>query len=254
MIKLFRNIRQNLLNEGKTTKYFKYAIGEIVLVVIGILIALQINNWNQERQNRNINNRLLIKIENELQLNINRLTYLIQFENGYENRIKRNDTLLSILTKSVSPNDVDKVIKNLYSENMPNLYISTYEEMKNTGRLYTIDSKELLKAIETYYKLCERESYYILQINDEVRKHLKTNINEGWFKLQQDYYTQGSEFAIKDNTWLFNPTSKEYNGLIRQIGYANYNLKNTKARLESLIKESEKLQVLIKNELSDRKA
>jgi len=39
MIKFFRNIRQNLLNEGKTTKYFKYAIGEIILVVIGILIA-----------------------------------------------------------------------------------------------------------------------------------------------------------------------------------------------------------------------
>ncbi|WP_229741435.1 DUF6090 family protein, partial [Planktosalinus lacus] len=50
MIKFFRNIRKNLLNEGKTTKYFKYAIGEIILVVIGILIALQINNWN-EREN-----------------------------------------------------------------------------------------------------------------------------------------------------------------------------------------------------------
>jgi len=50
MIKLFRNIRQKLLLEGKTTNYLKYAIGEIVLVVIGILIALQINNWNEERK------------------------------------------------------------------------------------------------------------------------------------------------------------------------------------------------------------
>jgi len=49
MIKLFRNIRQNLIMENKTSKYLKYAIGEIVLVVIGILIALQINNWNQDR-------------------------------------------------------------------------------------------------------------------------------------------------------------------------------------------------------------
>ncbi len=47
MIKFFRNIRKTLLTEGKTSKYFKYAIGEIVLVVIGILIALQINNWNE---------------------------------------------------------------------------------------------------------------------------------------------------------------------------------------------------------------
>ena len=51
MIKFFRHIRKNLLNEGKTSKYLKYAIGEIILVVIGILIALQINNWNEKKAN-----------------------------------------------------------------------------------------------------------------------------------------------------------------------------------------------------------
>lgn len=50
MIKFFRKIRQNLLSQGKNGKYFKYAVGEIVLVVIGILIALQINNWNENRK------------------------------------------------------------------------------------------------------------------------------------------------------------------------------------------------------------
>jgi hypothetical protein len=50
MIKFFRKIRQNLLIENKTSKYFKYAIGEIILVVIGILVALQINNWNEHHQ------------------------------------------------------------------------------------------------------------------------------------------------------------------------------------------------------------
>jgi len=52
MIKFFRKIRQNLLSEGKTGKYLKYAIGEIVLVVIGILIALSINNWNENRKSK----------------------------------------------------------------------------------------------------------------------------------------------------------------------------------------------------------
>ena len=47
MIKFFRTIRKNLISEGKTVNYLKYAIGEIVLVIIGILIALQINNWNE---------------------------------------------------------------------------------------------------------------------------------------------------------------------------------------------------------------
>mgnify|MGYP000188649675 CR=1 FL=1 len=51
MIKFFRKIRYNLMNENKTGKYFKYAIGEIILVVIGILIALSINNWNEGRKN-----------------------------------------------------------------------------------------------------------------------------------------------------------------------------------------------------------
>ena len=50
MIKFFRKIRQNLLMENKFSKYLVYAIGEIILVVVGILIALQVNNWNEERK------------------------------------------------------------------------------------------------------------------------------------------------------------------------------------------------------------
>ena len=50
MIKFFRKIRQNLLSEENTGNYLKYALGEIVLVVIGILMALQINNWNEQRK------------------------------------------------------------------------------------------------------------------------------------------------------------------------------------------------------------
>lgn len=49
MIRLFRNIRKQLTSENKVSSYLRYAIGEIVLVVVGILIALQINNWNEQR-------------------------------------------------------------------------------------------------------------------------------------------------------------------------------------------------------------
>ena len=65
MIKFFRKIRQNLLMENKTGKYFKYAIGEIVLVVIGILIALQINNWNEKRLNSKKETAILANIHQE---------------------------------------------------------------------------------------------------------------------------------------------------------------------------------------------
>ena len=60
MIKFFRNIRQNLLMKNQIGKYYKYAFGEIVLVVIGILIALSINNWNEGRKNE-IKQSILIK-------------------------------------------------------------------------------------------------------------------------------------------------------------------------------------------------
>jgi hypothetical protein len=74
MIKFFRKIRQNLLMENKTGKYFKYAIGEIILVVIGILIALQINNANENRKTNNIKhnyyNQIVVDLNKEIE-NIN---------------------------------------------------------------------------------------------------------------------------------------------------------------------------------------
>ncbi|PCJ94918.1 MAG: hypothetical protein COA50_11085 [Flavobacteriaceae bacterium] len=62
MIKFFRKIRQRLLTENNFSKYLLYAVGEIVLVVIGILIALQINNWNQEWETHKFENELLIEL------------------------------------------------------------------------------------------------------------------------------------------------------------------------------------------------
>ncbi|MGF1557254.1 DUF6090 family protein [Paucihalobacter sp.] len=107
MIKFFRKIRQNLLNEGKTSKYFKYAIGEILLVVIGILIALQINNWNEVRkQNLSVKqslNSLLSDLKKDsIQLNddlefINKdLAQLLDFNERLSKNSANLDTLKQI--------------------------------------------------------------------------------------------------------------------------------------------------------------
>ena len=63
MIKFFRKIRQRLLTENKFSKYFLYAIGEISLVVIGILIALQVNDWNNNRKNLDLEDKILKEIK-----------------------------------------------------------------------------------------------------------------------------------------------------------------------------------------------
>lgn len=66
MIKFFRKIRYDLMKQNKNSKYLKYAIGEIILVVIGILIALQINNWNESRKEKEIENRYITNMLSDL--------------------------------------------------------------------------------------------------------------------------------------------------------------------------------------------
>src|SRR6056297_3325216 len=81
MIKFFRKIRQKLLTENKLSKYFLYAIGEIILVVFGILIALQINNWN-ERQKDFAKEQLILKqLRSEYTSNLNQLDEKILMRN-----------------------------------------------------------------------------------------------------------------------------------------------------------------------------
>ena len=69
MIKFFRKIRQNLLSQGKTGKYLKYAIGEIVLVVIGILIALQLNNYNDNLKITKLEQKTLRNLKLDFEIN-----------------------------------------------------------------------------------------------------------------------------------------------------------------------------------------
>jgi uncharacterized membrane protein YgaE (UPF0421/DUF939 family) len=66
MIKFFRKIRQKMLTENKFGKYLTYAIGEIILVVIGILIALSINNWNENKKSENQLNNIYNEVESNL--------------------------------------------------------------------------------------------------------------------------------------------------------------------------------------------
>jgi hypothetical protein len=84
MISLFRKIRQSLLKEHKITQYLAYAIGEIFLVVIGILIALQINTWNEERKNRAYEIKMLRELKSTLDKDIRYFTSQIRMLNAKE--------------------------------------------------------------------------------------------------------------------------------------------------------------------------
>src|SRR6056297_1417073 len=82
MIKFFRKIRYDLMKKNKTGKYFKYAIGEIALVMIGILLALQVNNWNNNRIERNEEKEVLVKLNADFKENKKALNkFLIEINN-----------------------------------------------------------------------------------------------------------------------------------------------------------------------------
>ena len=77
MIKFFRHIRKSLLMDNKTSKYFKYAIGEILLVMVGILLALQVNNWNQQRMDSQKEKLLLEALHDEFIKNKSQLENVV---------------------------------------------------------------------------------------------------------------------------------------------------------------------------------
>lgn len=110
MIKFFRRIRQHLLSEGKTSepawpagRYLKYAIGEIFLVVVGILIALQVSNWNERRKELLGIERLMEKFENELKFTIRSAT------DDINNSTLRDSIIKKVLNNEVSKKDYQNV-------------------------------------------------------------------------------------------------------------------------------------------------
>jgi hypothetical protein len=154
MIKFFRKIRQNLLSEGKNGNYLKYAIGEIVLVVIGILIALQINNWNQGRVNKKNENEYLTEIIKEIEANISLTNYYINdrlpvkiegltnAKNYCENKEQVQDTLAFL--KKIS-------MGGLMSTGISFLSTRTYDELLSTGNFQLITNDSLKMAVKNYY-------------------------------------------------------------------------------------------------------
>jgi hypothetical protein len=85
MIKFFRKIRQKLAYENNVRKYFRYAIGEVLLVVIGILIALQINNWNENRKLESKSKSLIGRLIKETKRDIEKIKYHIEYVESINN-------------------------------------------------------------------------------------------------------------------------------------------------------------------------
>jgi hypothetical protein len=152
MIKFFRRIRQNLLSEGKTGKYFKYAIGEIILVVIGILIALQINNWNEGKKAKEKERQVLTEIISDLEFTLQDLDRVINTRtNNLKRTINSINTIIDVLENDKSYNDslaYNFRAINAYDE--INFKTSGYQSLVSIGT-DLVENPELRSAIGKFH-------------------------------------------------------------------------------------------------------
>lgn len=149
MLKIFRKIRKKLLVQNKPVDYLKYSIGEIVLVVIGILIALQVNNWNDERK-QNLKKQELIE---------NLITDFEATYTKFDDVAKETDSLIHNMDlfselleqKDAVPVDSLKYLARAFFQMMsfePNL--TFYDQAENNGDLDLLDSKELFIKVDLF--------------------------------------------------------------------------------------------------------
>lgn len=151
MIKFFRKIRQSLLSENKFSKYLLYAIGEIVLVVIGILFALQINNWNEHRKERAKEIKLLTELKVDLQETKSDLVTDIEKS---ETIIATTNSFYEALTKNQISETQPYLLPTTYILETATLFpkLSAYETLQSEG-ITIISNDELRKKVTNFYQL-----------------------------------------------------------------------------------------------------
>ena len=151
MIKFFRKIRYTLMEQNKTSKYFKYALGEIILVVIGILIALQINNWNENQKSIIYERKMLKEVMEDLTIDAT----LIQ------GQLKR----INIFEESIN-----QVMKN------PNLIKNKNGEIKLFGGVYLIQNTKTIETIKS--------GNIQIPFDDKLRKTIANHYHKTRFYLE----------------------------------------------------------------------
>jgi Family of unknown function (DUF6090) len=203
MIKFFRKIRQRLLTENKFSKYMLYAIGEIVLVVIGILIALQINNWNEQRKLQAKEIELLQNFKNTLNRDITSLTYYIEEFGTIHSSI-------NVLMKYMKEDLPFEESLNFHFLNStaywsPGIDQGVFETLTSTD-LNIISNDSLKKSIVDYYAYANRD------FEPQVSKYQNVidNASRNIFNTRFDTFWNVNKRAMIPHDYESLKTDKEY--------------------------------------------
>jgi hypothetical protein len=233
MINFLRKYRKFLLPGNRLTRYILYAIGEIVLVVIGILIALQINNWNEERKAAIIEEGYLNGLNSDLDRDQYVQDSIIKIFNFKIENLKGLETELKRLKKE----DAYQKAMNYYmvSIGFPEFVSNdhTLETLKSSGNIEAISNKELRSRLLDYYD--DVEVYYKTQnaANDIM---LNLLLHNHIFDLK----------AIEDEKWMNDKwkddlNQNEINVFTNQVFAYRSVISDLKNRLEKLVGKSENI-------------
>lgn len=189
MLAFFRRIRKRLIETGAVRKYLLYAIGEIALVVIGILIALQINNWNEERKDKRLATKYIHSLRYEVQSNYEATERL---KNWHQQKNEYGQLLVSTLSDDRIVYDNEnlfvavELLGWLYT---PDFIQDVWNELYSTGNIQLIrdDSlrsklTEIYRTINQYTKNVEEWNTYILGYRKIVGQYLPASVRMAFMK------------------------------------------------------------------------
>jgi len=244
VIKFFRHIRKALLMENRTGKYFKYAIGEIVLVVIGILIALQINNWNENRIAQNSKTQYCEQLLEEIEFDIQGINDQIE---RLEGDIKSYNSYVAIYeTPDISIDTIYKNIKKVPASNgLASFNTKTIEVLKSTGDIKLFSNKiqtqlVILENRHKYYFDAHKANYGIY-MSTLAGSYLMNALSIERKLANQERFTKALNFKEK----LPDQLAKMHLGLTAK-GFAD---KASLDILKNILKDIEELKVFIVEEL-----
>jgi hypothetical protein len=240
MIKFFRKIQQKLLTENKFSKYLLYAIGEIILVVIGILIALQVNNWNNENAERDREINILTEMIRNLNMNVNQFSVEIVRQDSI---IRNIDVIMNQIKNNIPYHDSlgYKYASVAWTEEF-NYANSAFETLKSTG-LDLVSSDSLRENIVNTFNV------RYLRLDDLVDK-----VGRAEYAELSTLYIRHIEFDKKGKA-----TINDFDILKKDKEFTNMLSGRRVWKLDliyifkELIEESRQLSGMIDRELNDLK-
>ena len=239
MIKIFRTIRQRMLNENRFSRYFLYAIGEIVLVVIGIFLALQLNNWNSDRIAQRTMHSYYERMHFEIGSEIKAIESFMINQEDLRSMNKRTLMILGSKDQDSIP-ALKGTLGALGTAWTVTVKFPVTEEFIDRGYLLKVESDSLKWAFQDFAHVMERIStmneYTLSQYNDRIEPFINKNLNYSEIALPvyQRYLVQGgppTDFvSLFSDLELWNVVTLKLEGLSMDIR-AN---RNEIARLKNL--------------------